>query len=139
MMEAVRAAAPGVNYRHATYDGGNPAVLAAVAGEVPAASALLVEMAEMIRGRRLIPLAVQAENPVTLHAPQAYFEGGLAFAAGPGSRTVSTWRAGPPWAASADPGLSGSAGLTPRAAPGRGRPGCPPRPPGRPTAAADPL
>lgn len=66
MMEAVRAAAPGVNYRHATYDGGNPAVLAAVAGEVPAASALLVEMAEMIRGRRLVPLAVQAENPVTL-------------------------------------------------------------------------
>lgn len=66
MMEAVRAAAPNVTYRHATYDGGNPAVLAAVAGEVPAASALLVEMAEMIRGRRLVPLAVQAENPVTL-------------------------------------------------------------------------
>jgi tripartite-type tricarboxylate transporter receptor subunit TctC len=66
MMEAVRAAAGNVNYRHATYDGGNPAVLAAVAGEVPATAALLVEMAEMIRGRRLIPLAVQAENPVTL-------------------------------------------------------------------------
>jgi tripartite-type tricarboxylate transporter receptor subunit TctC len=66
MMEAVRAASPNVNYRHATYDGGNPAVLAAVAGEVPAVAALLVEMAEMIRGRRLIPLAVQAENPVTL-------------------------------------------------------------------------
>jgi tripartite-type tricarboxylate transporter receptor subunit TctC len=66
MMEAIRAAAPGVNYRHATYDGGNPAVLAAVAGEVPVVSQLLVEMAEMIRGRRLVPLAVQAENPVTL-------------------------------------------------------------------------
>lgn len=66
MMEAIKAAAPGVNYRHATYDGGNPAVLAAVAGEVPSAAALLVEMAEMIRGRRLVPLAVQADNPITL-------------------------------------------------------------------------
>ena len=66
IMEAVRAAAPGVNYRHATYDGGAPAVLAAVAGEVPVVAQLLVEMAEMIRGRRLIPLAVQSEQPVTL-------------------------------------------------------------------------
>ncbi|MCX7372259.1 MAG: tripartite tricarboxylate transporter substrate-binding protein [Alphaproteobacteria bacterium] len=66
MMETIRQAAPGVNYRHATYDGGNPAVLAAVAGEVPVVAQLLVEMAEMIRGRRLIPLAVQAENPITL-------------------------------------------------------------------------
>lgn len=66
MMEAIRAAAPNVNYRHATYDGGNPAVLAAAAGEVPAVAQLLVEMAEMIRGRRLIPLAVQADGPITL-------------------------------------------------------------------------
>jgi tripartite-type tricarboxylate transporter receptor subunit TctC len=66
MMETIRASAPAVNYRHATYDGGNPAVLAAVAGEVPVVAQLLVEMAEMIRGRRLIPLAVQAENPITL-------------------------------------------------------------------------
>jgi hypothetical protein len=41
-------------------------VLAAVAGEVPVVAQLLVEMAEMIRGRRLIPLAVQSEQPVTL-------------------------------------------------------------------------
>lgn len=66
MMEGIRQAAQGVNYRHATYDGGNPAVLATVAGETPVVAQLLVEMAEMIRGRRLIPLAVQAENPVTL-------------------------------------------------------------------------
>ncbi|HZF75677.1 MAG TPA: tripartite tricarboxylate transporter substrate binding protein [Acetobacteraceae bacterium] len=66
MMETIKSAAPGVNYRHATYDGGNPAVLAAVAGEVPVVAQLLVEMAEMIRGRRLVPLAVQAENPITL-------------------------------------------------------------------------
>lgn len=66
VMEAVRAAAPGTNYRMAPYDGGNPAVLAAVAGETPVVAQLLVEMAEMIRGRRLVPLAVQAEQPVEL-------------------------------------------------------------------------
>ncbi|MBP0464105.1 tripartite tricarboxylate transporter substrate binding protein [Roseomonas sp. PWR1] len=66
MMEAIRAAAPNVNYRNAPYDGGNPAVLAAVAGETPVVAQLLVEMAEMIRGRRLIPLAVQADTPITL-------------------------------------------------------------------------
>ncbi|WP_338665321.1 tripartite tricarboxylate transporter substrate binding protein [Pararoseomonas sp. SCSIO 73927] len=66
MMESIRAAAPGVNYRHATYDGGNPAVLAAVANEVPAVAQLLVEMAEMIRGKRLVPLAVQSDRPITL-------------------------------------------------------------------------
>ncbi len=65
LMEAVRAAA-GIQYRHATYDGGNPAVLATVAGETPVGAALMVEMAEMIRGRRLIPLAAQSEQPVTL-------------------------------------------------------------------------
>jgi tripartite-type tricarboxylate transporter receptor subunit TctC len=66
MMETIKQASPNINYRHTTYDGGNPAVLAAVAGEVPVVAQLLVEMAEMIRGRRLIPLAVQADNPITL-------------------------------------------------------------------------
>jgi tripartite-type tricarboxylate transporter receptor subunit TctC len=66
VMEAVRAAAPGLQYRNAPYDGGNPAVLATVAGETQVGAALLVEMAEMIRGRRLRPLAVQAESAVTL-------------------------------------------------------------------------
>jgi len=65
MMEAVRAAS-GVQYRHATYDGGNPAMIATVGGETPLGAVLLVEAAEMIRARRLIPLAVQAEQPVTL-------------------------------------------------------------------------
>lgn len=64
-MEAVRAAS-GVQYRHATYDGGNPATIAAVAGEAPVCAVLLVEAAEMIKARRLIPLAVQSENPVQL-------------------------------------------------------------------------
>ncbi|MGX9961926.1 Bug family tripartite tricarboxylate transporter substrate binding protein [Roseomonas sp. F4] len=65
MMEAIRAATQ-VQYRHATYDGGNPAMIATVGGETPLGAVLLVEAAEMIRARRLIPLAVQAEQPVTL-------------------------------------------------------------------------
>jgi tripartite-type tricarboxylate transporter receptor subunit TctC len=66
MMETIRKASPGVEYRHVTYDGGNPAVLSAVSGETQAAAQLLVEMSEMIKGKRLIPLAVQADKPVTL-------------------------------------------------------------------------
>jgi tripartite-type tricarboxylate transporter receptor subunit TctC len=65
MMSAVRAAT-NINYRHATYDGGNPAMIATVSGETPMGAVLLVEAAEMIRARRLIPLAVQSEQPVTL-------------------------------------------------------------------------
>lgn len=65
MMESIKAAT-GINYRHVTYDGGNPAVIAAVSGEVPAVSQLLVEMTEMIRGKRLKPLVVYSDQPVTL-------------------------------------------------------------------------
>jgi tripartite-type tricarboxylate transporter receptor subunit TctC len=65
-MESVKKAAPDIEYRHVTYDGGNPAVLATVSGETQAAAQLLVEMSEMIKGKRLIPLAVQADKPVTL-------------------------------------------------------------------------
>ncbi len=65
MMSAIRAAT-NITYRHATYDGGNPAMIATVSGETPLGAVLLVEAAEMIRARRLIPLAVQAETNVTL-------------------------------------------------------------------------
>ena len=66
MMETIRKSAPGVEYRHVTYDGGNPAVLSTVSGETQAVAQLLVEMSEMIKGKRLIPLAVQADKPVVL-------------------------------------------------------------------------
>ena len=65
MMSAIKASTR-IDYRHATYDGGNPAMIATVSGETPMGAVLLVEAAEMIRARRLIPLAVQAEQPVTL-------------------------------------------------------------------------
>ena len=56
-MESIKKAAKGVEYRHVTYDGGNPAVLSTVSGETQAVAQLLVEMSEMIKGKRLVPLA----------------------------------------------------------------------------------
>ena len=64
-MESIRAATKG-NYRHVPYDGGNPAVIAAVAGETPVVGSLLVEAGDMIKAKRLVPLAVMADRPVNL-------------------------------------------------------------------------
>ena len=69
-MEAI-ARATGVTYRHVTYDGGNPAVVATVAGETQVTTQLAVEQAEMVRGKRIRPLAVVAEKPLEIegHGP----------------------------------------------------------------------
>jgi tripartite-type tricarboxylate transporter receptor subunit TctC len=56
----------GVKYRHVTYDGGNPAVVATVAGEADVTTQLAVEQADMIRGKRLRPLAVVSDKPLEL-------------------------------------------------------------------------
>ncbi|MCB2054481.1 MAG: tripartite tricarboxylate transporter substrate binding protein [Geminicoccaceae bacterium] len=64
-MEAIAQAA-GVEYRHVTYDGGNPAVLAAVSGETQLTTQLASEQAEMIRAGRIKPLAVLAAQPLEL-------------------------------------------------------------------------
>ena len=56
-MEAIAQQA-GVQYRHVAYDGGNPAVIATVAGETEVTTQLAVEQAEMVRARRIRPLAV---------------------------------------------------------------------------------
>ena len=48
-----------VKYRHVTYDGGNPAVVATVAGETEVTTQLAAEQAQMIRGKRLRALAVE--------------------------------------------------------------------------------
>lgn len=56
----------GVTYRHVTYDGGNPAVIATVGGETQVTTQLAVEQAEMIRGGRIRPLAVVSETPLEL-------------------------------------------------------------------------
>lgn len=65
-MEAISQAAGGLDYRHVTYDGGNPAVLATVSGETQVTTQLASEQAEMIRAGRLIPLAVLADQPLEL-------------------------------------------------------------------------
>ena len=56
----------GLTYKHVSYDGGNPAVLATVAGETEITTQLAVEQASMIRGKRLRPLAVLSERPLEL-------------------------------------------------------------------------
>jgi tripartite-type tricarboxylate transporter receptor subunit TctC len=56
----------GVKYRHVTYDGGNPAIVATVAGEAEVTTQLAVEEADMIRGKRLRPLATVSNKPLEL-------------------------------------------------------------------------
>ena len=56
----------GIDYRLVTYDGGNPAVTAVVAGEAQVTTQLSVEQAAMIRGGRIRPLAVIAPNDLNL-------------------------------------------------------------------------
>ena len=53
-------------YRHVTYDGGNPAVVATVAGETIATSQVASDEAEMIRGKLLRPLAAIGDKAVVL-------------------------------------------------------------------------
>lgn len=64
-MEAISKAA-GVKYRHVTYDGGNPAVIATVGGESEVTTQLAVEQTEMIKGKRLRALAVVADQALTI-------------------------------------------------------------------------
>jgi tripartite-type tricarboxylate transporter receptor subunit TctC len=65
MMELI-AANSKIKYKHVTYDGGNPAVIATVSGETPVVAQLLVEMSEMIKAKRLRPLAAVSTKPVPL-------------------------------------------------------------------------
>lgn len=64
-MEAIAAIAD-VKYKHVTYDGGNPAVIATVSGETDLTTQLAVEQAEMIRAGRIKPLAVLNDEPLSL-------------------------------------------------------------------------
>jgi tripartite-type tricarboxylate transporter receptor subunit TctC len=64
-MELV-AKATGIKYRHVTYDGGNLAVVATVSGEAEMTPQSAVEEADMIRGKRIIPLATVSNKPLEL-------------------------------------------------------------------------
>ncbi len=58
--------ATGVKYKEVSYDGGNPAVVATVAGEADMTTQLAVEQADMIRGKRLRPLAAVSDKALEL-------------------------------------------------------------------------
>ncbi len=64
-MEAI-AKYTGIKYKHVTYDGGNPAVIATVAGEAEVTSQLAVEEADMLKGGKLRALAVLDDKPLQL-------------------------------------------------------------------------
>jgi tripartite-type tricarboxylate transporter receptor subunit TctC len=64
-MEAI-SQATGVEYRHVTYDGGNPAVISTVSGETQVTTQLASEQAEMIRAGRIRPLAVIGSSALEL-------------------------------------------------------------------------
>jgi tripartite-type tricarboxylate transporter receptor subunit TctC len=64
-IEAI-AKATGVKYRHVSYDGGAPAVVSTVAGETDVTTQSAVEQADMIRGKRLRPLAVLGDKPLEI-------------------------------------------------------------------------
>lgn len=55
-----------INYRQIVYEGGNPAVIATVAGETDFTSQTATEQVDMIRAERLRPLAVIASSPLQL-------------------------------------------------------------------------
>ncbi len=64
-LAAINEASGGVlGARMVTYDGGNPAVLAAASGEVSATTQLAVEQTEMIKAGKLRALAVLSDKPL---------------------------------------------------------------------------
>lgn len=66
-LAAIKEAAGGeFGARMVTYDGGNPAVIAAVSGEVVATTQLAVEQTEMAKAGMLRPLAVLATVPLVV-------------------------------------------------------------------------
>ena len=56
----------GVEYKHVTYDSGDSAVIAAVAGETEVVAQLAAEEAEMLRDGKLRALAVLSDKPLEL-------------------------------------------------------------------------
>lgn len=66
-LAAIKEAAEGeFGARMVTYDGGNPAVLAAASGEVQATTQLAVEQTEMIKAGKLRALAVLSDQPLVV-------------------------------------------------------------------------
>ena len=56
----------GIEYKHVTYDGGNPAVIAVVSGEAEVVPQLSVEEVDMLRAGKLRALAVLSSEPLEI-------------------------------------------------------------------------
>jgi len=56
----------GITYKHLTYDGGNPAVIAVVAGEAEVVTQLSSEETDMLKAGKLRALAVLDDNPLNI-------------------------------------------------------------------------
>jgi tripartite-type tricarboxylate transporter receptor subunit TctC len=56
----------GITYRHVPYAGGAPAVVAVAGGEAEMVPQLSIEVAEMLRSKRLRALAVSTKEPLTI-------------------------------------------------------------------------
>ncbi|MGA0570902.1 Bug family tripartite tricarboxylate transporter substrate binding protein [Variovorax sp. VNK109] len=64
-IEAI-ARATGTSYKHVTYDGGNPAVVSTLSGETQVTTQLAAEQTDMIRAKKIRPLAVVSDKPLTI-------------------------------------------------------------------------
>lgn len=64
-IEAIARAA-GVSYKHVTYDGGNPAVVSTVSGETQVTTQLAAEQTDMIRAKKIRPLAVVGDKSLEI-------------------------------------------------------------------------
>ena len=64
-IEALSRAA-GVTYKHVTYDGGAPAAVAAASGETEVTTQLAAEQTDMIRAKKIRPLAVVGDKSIEI-------------------------------------------------------------------------
>jgi len=56
----------GIDYKHVPYQGGNPAIVAALSGEVEVVPQLSMEMVDMLRGGKLKGLAALTDKPLNI-------------------------------------------------------------------------
>jgi tripartite-type tricarboxylate transporter receptor subunit TctC len=64
-IEAIARSA-GITYKHVTYDGGNPAVVSTLSGETQVTTQLAAEQTDMIRAKKIRPLAVVGDKPLEI-------------------------------------------------------------------------
>ena len=65
-IETIKAHVDGGDYKPVSYDGGNPAVIATVSGETIATTQLLSEQMEMLRAKKLRPIAAMTGDTLEI-------------------------------------------------------------------------